>query len=291
MSEPCPVRASKATANPSGGSLSDRREPSDTLACEPRARRNRVLRGAAHALGIVVLGGALGFGALLYLTPPASEAVALVRAQAAKHRTAYPGPTPPPLFVKALLATEDHRFYSLLDPGIDPFAVGRVALGQILAWGDQGGSTIAQQLAKMLYTHRHRGVGVKLERVALAVKLDFTYTKPEILAMYAEIVYFGNGYYGLEKASCGYFGKQPAKLNLAQAAMLAGVVNAPSLDNPRTHPAAAKARQTHVFARLVAVGEITEAQAKDALSQPLGLVPAGHRGVRSSCLGSGSRRR
>jgi len=106
------------------------------------------------------------------------------------------------------------------------------------------------------------------------------------LAMYAEVVYFGNGYYGLEAASCGYFGRQPADLTWAQAAMLAGVLNAPSLYNPRIHPSLARWRETHVFRRLVAVGALSEAQAKAALSQPLDVVPAALRGRTSAMEGN-----
>jgi membrane peptidoglycan carboxypeptidase len=96
--------------------------------------------------------------------------------------------------------------------------------------------------------------------------------------MYAEVAYFGDGYYGLTAASCGYFGKEPADLNWAQAAMLAGVVNAPTADDPRTHPLAARAREAHVFDRLVAVGDLTRAQAGAAFAQPLALAPTGRCG-------------
>jgi membrane peptidoglycan carboxypeptidase len=92
--------------------------------------------------------------------------------------------------------------------------------------------------------------------------------------MYAEVAYYGHGFYGLEAASCGYFGRPPSALTWSQAAMLAGAVNAPSLDDPITHPATARAREEHVFARLVAVGNLTRAQADASLSEPLGLDPA-----------------
>jgi len=283
MSHPRPATVAEA-ANTSGGPLSDRHRPSGTqFPPAPRGHRNRATWWVARSLVMLVLAGAVAFGVLLFVTPSASEAVALVKAQATKHGTPYPGPNPPQRFTEALVATEDQRFYSPFDPGVDPFAVGRAVLGQMLAWGDEGGSTIDQQLAKLLYTPRRHSLSVKLERMVLALKLNFTYTKPEILAMYAEIVYFGNGYYGLEAASCGYFGRQPADLTWAQAAMLAGVLNAPSLYNPRIHPSLAQQRQAHVFRRLVAVGALSEAQAKAALSQPLDVVPAALRAVRSSC--------
>ncbi len=183
---------------------------------------------------------------------------------------------PPERFVAALVATEDQRFHSPFDPGIDPFAIARVILYSLMGHsGDLGGSTIPQQLAKMLYTKGKTGTMTTLEQMTLAIKLKYSYSKEEILSMYADVVYFGHGYYGLVAASCGYFGKAPPGLSWAQAAMLAGVVNAPTADDPRAHPAAARSRESHVLRRLVAVKALTERQAEDALAKPLGLVQTG----------------
>ena len=113
-----------------------------------------------------------------------------------------------------------------------------MAASWITGHPDQGGSTIDQQLAKNLYTGGHSGFTQVLEQLALAVKLNQTYSRPEILRMYAEIAYYGHGYYGLEAASCGYFGRPPDQLTLVQAAMLAGVVNAPTYDDPLDYPRA-----------------------------------------------------
>lgn len=223
-------------------------------------------------MAFLVLAGVAAIVAPFAITPSVNGAAILVQAQAEKHGAGYPAPAPPQRFSQALVATEDHRFYSVFDPGVDPFAVGRAALGQILGWRDQGGSTIEQQLAKMLYTPRDHGTSAKLEQVALAIKLSFTYAKPDILAMYASVVYFGSGYYGLENASCGYFGKPAASLTWAQAAMMVGIIDAPSIYNPRVNPEYASARERHVLARLVTVGDITEAQAKAELAQPIGLI-------------------
>ncbi|MGH2346324.1 MAG: transglycosylase domain-containing protein, partial [Chloroflexota bacterium] len=147
----------------------------------------------------------------------------------------------------------------------------------------QGGSTIEQQLAKMLYTSGRAGLIAKLEQLALAVKLDFAYSKARILSMYAETAYYGDGYYGLEAASCGYFGRKPADLTWAQAAMLAGILNAPTADDPRRHPRQARAREIHVFVRLVAVRYLSKAEAKVALSRPLDLLPRRGSQRLSSC--------
>jgi penicillin-binding protein 1A len=219
-------------------------------------------------LAVVVL-LALAGGALFVLTPSVGQAAALAQEQAADHHIAYPGPPVPRYFAQALVATEDHRFYA--DPGVDPFALARVVASRVTGRTDQGGSTIDQQLAKNLYTSGRSGFTRDLEQVALAVKLNMTYSKPEILRLYAEVAYYGHGYYGLNAASCGYFGRPPAELTLVQAAMLAGVVNAPTYDDPLVYPAQARARLVHVIGRMAAVGYLTTAQENAALKASLDL--------------------
>lgn len=221
----------------------------------------------AVLLVVAVILAGLAFGALLLVTPSVGNARQIARAQATAHRAVYPGPPVPARFAASLVATEDHRFYS--EPGIDIFAIGRVAESYLTGNGDQGGATLYQQLAKVLYTQGRSGVTVEAEQVALAVKLYLTYTKSQILRMYAGVVYFGNGYYGLAAASCGYFGVRPAGLSWPQAAMMAGLVQGPSVDDPLTHPAAARAREIHVIGRLVATGTLTQSQAALALAVPL----------------------
>jgi Transglycosylase len=243
----------------------------------PRRRRGRtLLRRVAITAGVLIAVMVAAFGGLLLVTPSAGNARQLARAQDLSHHVAFPGPAVASRFAASLVATEDHRFYS--EPGIDVLAVGRVAFSYATGHGDQGGATLYQQLAKLLYTQGRSGASVEAEQVALAVKLYLTYTKQQILQMYADVAYFGNGYYGLEAASCGYFGVQPAGLSWPQAAMLAGVVQGPSIDDPLTHPANARAREVHVIGRLVAVGTLTQAQANAALAIPLPslLAPPGH---------------
>jgi membrane peptidoglycan carboxypeptidase len=229
----------------------------------------RVVIAAATVLLVLVLAG----GVLWLVTPSASQAVQLARAQAEQHGIGYPGPTVPANFTRPLIATEDKRFYS--EPGIDLLAVGRVAKAKVTNGTDQGGATIEQQLAKMLYTPAQTGLDAELKQVVLAVKLNVTYSKQQILDLYAEVAYYGNGYYGLEQASCGYFGHPARDLTVTQGAMLAGVVNAPSVDDPVTNPGNARARLEHVIARMVVVGYLTTAQAQQALSAPLGLTGGG----------------
>jgi membrane peptidoglycan carboxypeptidase len=238
---------------------------------EPAARRRLRRAGRiAKWLGIAATACLIVVGFLWVVTPSAGEATLIAREQAARYRISYPGAPVPENFARALIATEDHRFYT--EPGVDPLAVGRVVEGEITGKPDQGGATLEQQLAKMLYTPKGGGVLTEVEQVVLAFKLNATYSKAQILQMYSEVAYYGQGFYGLQAASCGYFGHEPSELTLVQAAMLAGVVNAPTQDDPVDHPEAAHARLAHVLSRMVAVGDITQAQSTVALNSSLGLV-------------------
>jgi membrane peptidoglycan carboxypeptidase len=224
--------------------------------------------------------GLASFGLLMAITPSVGNARQIAREQDADHHVAYPGPSVPVRFSTALEATEDHRFNS--EPGIDFIAVARAGLGQVDGDGDQGGATLYQQLAKMLYTPNRSGITVEAEQVALAVKLKFSYTGAEILRLYSDVAYFGNGYYGLEAASCGYFDRSPARMSWAQAALLAGLVQGPSADDPVTSPARARAREVHVIGRLVTTGALTPAQGRQALRLPVrDLLARGRTGCRA----------
>ncbi len=180
-------------------------------------------------------------------------------------------------------ATEDHRFYS--EPGIDPAAVGRVILGRFTKGPDQGGATLYQQLARMLYVGGQSGMLAEAEQILLGIKLDLNYSKAHILRMYAAVAYFGHGYYGLAAASCGYFAEQPAGLSWGQAAMLAGLVQAPSADDPFSHFANARASEAHVLVRLIAMRQLTPAQATQAYWLPVHLARGVSADARSaSCV-------
>jgi penicillin-binding protein 1A len=236
----------------------------------PRSRARRYLKRAGITLAVLVVIVVVGVGILWVATPSASDATALAKAQAQQHGIAYPGPPVPANFARPLIATEDKRFYS--EPGVDVLAVGRVVWADVSGGTDQGGATLEQQLAKLLYTPTESGFTAELKQVVLAFKLNVTYSKQQILTMYAEVAYYGHGYYGLEQASCGYFGHPSADLTVTQGAMLAGVVNAPSLDDPIDDPVNARLRLEHVIARMVAVGDLSNSQANAALAASLGIV-------------------
>ena len=218
----------------------------------------------------IALAGALAFAVLMLVTPSVSTAPSLAQAFDRAHGAPYPGPPVPARFAAALVATEDHRFYS--EPGFDPIALGRVIVGRLTGQPDQGGATLYQQLAKMLYTPGSSGPAAQAEQAILGIKLDLSYTKAQILRFYADVAYFGHGYFGLAHASCGYFGVTPAGLTWSQAALLAGLMPAPSADNPIAHLTVARAREAHVLGRLVATGALTQAQAARAYRAPLHLV-------------------
>jgi penicillin-binding protein 1A len=223
----------------------------------------------AVLLGLVLI-GVLGLVGLLLITPSVDDAQARTQQLDQLHHAVYPGSPVPSRFAASLVSTEDHRFYS--EPGIDVFAIARLIAGRLSGRPDQGGATLYQQLAKMLYTPGRSGIAVEAEQVGLGIKLDLAFSKPEILQMYADAAYFGNSYYGLDAASCGYFGIRPARLSWSQAAMLAGLVQAPTADDPITHFAAARARQAHVLGRLAATGVLSPAEAASAYRQPLELI-------------------
>lgn len=187
------------------------------------------------------------------------------RALAITREHQVPGPHAPVAsrFAAAIVATEDSRFYDT--PGVDPISLARAGWGLVTGQGDTGAATLDQQLAKQLYFgDRSAGIASKAAQATVAVKLDATYSKTQILAMYAAVVYFGHGYWGLQAASHGYFNLPPQQLSWGQAALLAGLVQAPTADDPLRHPDRARARQQHVLGRLVATGRLTHAQARTA---------------------------
>src|ERR1035437_3159146 len=178
-------------------------------------------------------------------------------------------PPVPPRFAASIEATEDHRFG--YEPGVDPFAIARVTASWLTGGGtaNQGGATIYQQLAQPAYTRERSGPAAELEQVSLAVKLFMTYSSQQILQMYSDVAYFGNGDYGIAAASCGYFGVPPASMSWPQAALLAGLVQGPSEDDPLQHPVQARQREAHVIGRLAATRQITPQEAPAAVAVPL----------------------
>ncbi|HSZ40442.1 MAG TPA: transglycosylase domain-containing protein [Trebonia sp.] len=257
--------------------MPDQQLPPRQPARRKPGRKRRFIKRLAFTVIVLVSAVVIAFAVLLVITPSADQATQIAGQQASARGITYPGPPVPGNFAKPLVATEDKRFYS--EVGVDPFAVVRFVASQVTGnTTDEGGATLEQQLAKLLYTPGKSGAAAEAEQVALAVKLNFTYSKAQILRLYAEVAYYGHGYYGLEAASCGYFGHPAADLTPVQGAMLAGVVNAPTLDDPINDPVDARARLDHVIGRMEAVGDITAAEASQLRNTSLGIVPRAEAG-------------
>src|SRR5215216_4898698 len=171
-----------------------------------------------------------------------------------------------PAFVpKAFLAIEDRRFYSHY--GVDPFGVMRAVSANVLHRGvAQGGSTITQQLAKNLFLTQERTMQRKLQEVILAVWLERKYSKDEILDLYLNRVYFGNGAYGVEAAAQRYFGKSARAVTLSEAALLAGLVKSPSKLAPTRNFDGAERRAQIVLAAMTDAGYVGTDAAKNAIA-------------------------
>src|ERR671923_1651382 len=173
---------------------------------------------------------------------------------------------------EAVIATEDRRFYSHF--GVDPIGIAR-AIYQNYRRGRvvEGGSTITQQLTKVLFLTPDKSLERKMKEAALALELERRYPKDRILEMYLNQVYFGNGAYGVEAASRTYFGKSVTELSVKEAALLAGLPRAPSTYSPFEHGEAAKRRREVVLRRMVEYGALKDADAKKLARADLGLIP------------------
>jgi membrane peptidoglycan carboxypeptidase len=227
-------------------------------------RRPRAVVGAdidGVVAGLVALGLAAGTVCLLSLRS-VSDAPARVRAILVAHHEPTGVLPSPRKLAAAVVSVEDEHFYANFAVNVLS-GVGRAALATLQAEQDPGGSTIEQQLAKLLYG-QGGGLGATLREIGLGVKLDLAYSKAEILRMYVNAAYYGQGFWGVPAASRGYFRIAPADLTWAEAAMLAGLLQAPSAYDPVTHYALAKQRQDHVLTQLVANGYLSARQAAAA---------------------------
>ena len=252
-----------------GGEIS----PDAVLPIKPRRRLWRGLFYGFFALLLLTLGwliitAPLG-RALEPLKDPAmlllsQEGLPIARRGATKDKpveVAKLGPLTPAAFI----AIEDRRFHRHW--GIDPRAIGRAFVANMSAGGvKQGGSTITQQLAKTSFLSSDRSYQRKAQEVIIAFWLEAWLTKDEILSRYLSSVYFGDGVYGLRAAARHYFGRTPENLSLAQSAMLAGIVQAPSRLAPTRNLAGAQKRSRLVLQEMADTKVISPARARAATS-------------------------
>jgi penicillin-binding protein 1A len=174
----------------------------------------------------------------------------------------------PKLIPAAVVATEDRRFFDHY--GVDPFGMFRAMFANLRAGRfAQGGSTLTQQLAKNLFLTQERTLTRKIAELGLALWLEVRLTKDEILELYLNQCYFGAGAYGVGSASERYFGKPARSLNLAEAAVIAGLLKAPSKYSPATNPEAARERGRVVVSLMRDAGFISPEQEKAVLAQPV----------------------
>ena len=173
---------------------------------------------------------------------------------------------------QAILAVEDSRFYSHF--GVDPMGIVR-AIYQNFRQGRiaEGGSTVTQQLAKVLFLTPDKSLERKLKEAFLALELERRYSKERILELYLNHIYFGHGAYGVEAAARTYFGKSVREVTLADAALLAALPRAPGSYSPFLRPDTARKRRDHALGRMAEVGSITKEQAAQLSKLPLALVP------------------
>ena len=170
----------------------------------------------------------------------------------------------PENYINAVIAVEDHRYYK--HGPVDFIGIARAFYTNIRDGEfDEGGSTITQQVAKNVIFNQDKTLIRKVGEVFGAYDLEKNYTKNEIFAFYVNSSYFGDGYYCIYDASMGYYHKEPKDLTLAEASMLAGVPNAPSVYSPTVNPDLAKKRQKHVLNKMVEYGYITQEEANKIL--------------------------
>lgn len=227
-----------------------------------RIRKFLIRSFALVMLAMLVVGGVLGgFGYKMYrdalAEQPLEEKVAEIQADPDYTTLAEI----PEIYLDAVVAVEDHRFEQHF--GIDLIAIGRAAWNNLTTWSlREGGSTITQQLAKNMYFTQEKSFIRKVAEMFVAFQLEHTYTKDEILELYVNSIYFGDGYYGIGDACKGYLNKAPIEMTNYECTLMAGIPNAPSVYSLTENPALAEQRQKYVVRQMVKYGYITEDQAQ-----------------------------
>jgi membrane peptidoglycan carboxypeptidase len=230
----------------------------------------RLLTAGIVALALIALTAGAVYGSL----PGVGDAPARVAAIVHSHGGGLAHVSPQARVARATVAIEDRRYWE--HGAIDPVAVGRVLFDSVFHPGvDPGGSTIAQQLAKVLYDEPATALG-RLKAIGLAFKLEQHYSKARILGMYLNSIYYGHGFWGVGSASRGYFGRSINRLSWSQAALLAGLPQAPSVLDPFRHPQAARDRREAVLDELAANGTLPSNRAEAVAAGPLALTIRAH---------------
>lgn len=228
------------------------------------------LAGLAIILLLLTLAGWLGFTLSLRLAPPVDDLTGRVHGRLADHGAPFtPLAQIPPMVQEATIVTEDERFY--VHHGIDVIGLARSVLDDMRRRClCEGGSTLTEQLAKQIYLNGNdASLTRKLESMLLAVSIERHYSKTQILELYLNTVYYGHQSYGVGAAAQTYWHQSVSGLNLAQAAMIAGLGQAPSRYDPLEHADAARLRRSEVLRLLVQSGRISPEQASRANASPV----------------------
>lgn len=168
-------------------------------------------------------------------------------------------------YINAVVATEDRRFFK--HKGIDIISIGRAIVKNVQEKSlEEGGSTITQQLAKNTYFTQKKELSRKIAEMFMAFEYEKECTKEEILELYVNTIYFGDGYYCIYDASHGYFDKDPKDMNLYESSLLAGIPNAPSVYAPTKNPELAKQRQAQVLNKMVKYKYLSQEDADKVLT-------------------------
>lgn len=241
---------------------------------------------AGAAVSLVFLGAIFGLGlAFIYMAPRVPEGADLwnvnrqaaiivldrngeeIAARGARYGEHVDPEELPDHLIEAILSTEDRRFYD--HPGVDLRGTLRAVIANTKSGGiSEGGSTITQQLAKNLFLSPEQTYERKAREALLALWLEGHYSKDEILSLYLNRIYFGAGAYGVESAAQTYFGKSARDVNLAEAAMLAGLPKAPSTYAPTQNPSGAQRRANAVLDNLLEIGAVEPFAAREARLKP-----------------------
>ena len=172
----------------------------------------------------------------------------------------------PEMYNNAVISVEDHRFYK--HGGIDIIAIGRATVNDIKAMEFvEGGSTITQQLSKNIYFTQEKRITRKIAEVFMSFEIEKNYNKDEILELYLNTSYFGDGYYTVKEACNGYFNKELNEMTDYECILLAGIPNAPSVYAPTKNPELAKQRQKQVMNKMIKYGYLTQEAADSILKQ------------------------
>jgi penicillin-binding protein 1A len=201
----------------------------------------------------------------------------VIKEFAEERRIEVPYARIPDILVKAIIATEDPRFYS--HNGVDTMGILRAVKEDVIKLGrgslsrPQGGSTITQQLARSLFLYSQQTIRRKLKEMFLARRIEKKYSKEKILELYCNQFYLGHGVYGVETASNLFFGKSVSDLNLEEAALVAGIFRGPSIYSPYSNAEKTLQRRNHVLNRMAEEGFITAAQRETAKGRPMNVLP------------------